>query len=149
MVRSLANYSAETGFAPATFDVFIEAPMTAVDRANLDLVLPQIAAQNIFVRPAEHDSRFGWVGFGGNAAQSAPSSPPFLLLRRQPGPASCTPCPAAQGQLCWEAVTDSSPMLQLIAAQNTVLSAAKHGSRFAGTSLYVSCGNDRHVGHPA
>ena len=54
LVRSLANYTAETGFAPATYDVFIEAPMSAVDRANLDLVLPQIAAQHIFVRPAEH-----------------------------------------------------------------------------------------------
>lgn len=28
--------------------------MSAVDRSNLDLVLPQIAAQHIFVRPAEH-----------------------------------------------------------------------------------------------
>jgi hypothetical protein len=47
---SLANYTAETGFAPATHDVFIEAPMSAVDRANLDLVLPQIAAMQTFVR---------------------------------------------------------------------------------------------------
>jgi len=47
--RSLANYTAETGFAPATHDVFIEAPMSAVDRANLDLVLPQIAAMQTFV----------------------------------------------------------------------------------------------------
>ncbi|KAK9837157.1 hypothetical protein WJX81_006857 [Elliptochloris bilobata] len=46
---SLADYTAGTGFAPATFDVFIEAPMTAVDRAHLDLVLPQVAAQKIFV----------------------------------------------------------------------------------------------------
>ena len=36
--------------------------MTAVDRANLDLVLPQIAAQHIFVRPAERG--FDWGGSG-------------------------------------------------------------------------------------
>ena len=36
--------------------------MTAVDRANLDLVLPQIAAQHIFVRPAERGSDLGGSG---------------------------------------------------------------------------------------
>ena len=30
--------------------------MTALDRSNLDLVLPQIAAQHIFVRLAKHGS---------------------------------------------------------------------------------------------
>ncbi len=48
--HSLANYTAETGFAPATYDVFVEVPLTAVDRANLDFVLPQTVALQTFVR---------------------------------------------------------------------------------------------------
>lgn len=39
--------------------------MTAVDRANLDLVLPQIAAQHTFVRPASTALVYGGQGWWG------------------------------------------------------------------------------------